>query len=255
MELNYKEFGSGRPLLILHGLFGSLDNWQTLAKRFADDFHVFTIDQRNHGKSPHTEEFSYEIMANDVANFIEQNNLEEPVVLGHSMGGKTSMYLANQFPELVGALISVDMAPRVYQPGHNDIFEALFSVEFDRVKSRSDADEQIADLIPQLGVRQFLLKNLKRKENGSYEWKFNLPAIHQAYDKMVSEFVELQKFEKPTLFIKGENSGYIRDKDEELIKLIYPNAQVVGIENAGHWVHAEQPAIFYKVVSDFLANN
>ena len=177
MELNYKKLGEGQPLIILHGLFGSLDNWLTLAKYWAENYEVWLIDQRNHGKSPHADEHSYELMAQDLKKFMEENHIENPIILGHSMGGKTAMEFAITFPAQVKALIVVDIAPVSYQVHHWDIIEALESIDLSKVESRKDADKILQKKISSFGVRQFLLKNLDRIGQSTYQWKFNLSVL------------------------------------------------------------------------------
>lgn len=255
MQLNYKVFGEGDPVLILHGMFGTLDNWQTIAKKLAEDFMVFIIDLRNHGRSPHSEDFDYTIMANDIREFMENNWIYEAYVVGHSMGGKVAMQLASENPDLVKKLAVVDIAPKVYVGNHQTIFEALFSLDLDQLQSRKEADQLLQEKIDSYGVRQFILKNLSiNKETQKYEWKMNLPVIHAAYQTILGKGNLSTPFDNPTLFIKGATSKYILPEELEDYKIYFPNATLKTIEKAGHWVHAEQPKAFLEVLADFLLN-
>lgn len=252
LELNYKKLGNGPPLLVLHGLFGMLDNWQTLAKEFAKDYEVWLIDQRNHGKSPHTADFDYYLLAEDIANLIEKESIQ-PYILGHSMGGKTAMQLSMDYPSLIKKLIVVDIAPKNYPPGHDDIFKAFFSIDLETLENRKEADEILAKTISEWGVRQFLLKNLTKKE-GKYRWKANVQAIFENYDQIIANSVgPFQQFDNPTLFIKGGKSPrYIEYDDWPEVLNYFPDARLETVEGAGHWVHAEKPKELLDLVLNFL---
>ena len=252
MDLNYKTFGQGEPLLILHGLFGTLDNWQTLGKQLADHYTVYLIDQRNHGRSPHVEDMNYPAMASDLKEFMEANWIYGAHILGHSMGGKTAMQFAGQYPDMVEKLIVVDIAPRAYPGGHEEIMEALRSVDLQAVDQRSEADEQLKSSIKNKSIRQFLLKNLSRTKQGDYAWKMNLDAIYEHYEEILAAISGTTPFEGPALFIRGENSDYIQEEDREQIKALFPKAEIKTVENAGHWVHAEQPERMLELVREFL---
>lgn len=259
MQLNYKTFGSedAQPLIILHGLFGMLDNWQTLGRKFAEQYRVFLIDQRNHGKSPHSLELDYYLMSEDLAEFMDAHELEEAHIIGHSMGGKTVMQFAMDYPNRVNKLVVVDIAPVVYEAGHEEIFEALFSVNIDELENRKEADKALEKWVPELGVRHFLLKNLARKKEGGYQWKFNLQAIHFNYENLIANsLTDFDVFEGATFFVKGANSARYIELAEVNTAILphFPNAQIKVVENAGHWVHAEQPIVFFEVVSGFLGN-
>ncbi|WP_052598678.1 alpha/beta fold hydrolase [Aureispira sp. CCB-QB1] len=255
MQLNYKVFGEGDPVLILHGMFGTLDNWQTIAKKLAEHFMVFIIDLRNHGRSPHSDEFDYTIMANDIREFMENNWIYEAHVVGHSMGGKVAMQLASEEPDLIQKLAVVDIAPKTYKGNHQTIFEALFSLDLKELESRKQADQLLQEKIDSYSVRQFILKNLSiNKETQHYEWKMNLPVIHGAYQHILDKGNLSAPFEHPTLFIKGAQSNYILPEEFETYKTYFPNAVLKTIEKAGHWVHAEQPKLFLEVLTDFLLN-
>lgn len=252
MTLNYKEFGQGEPLIILHGLFGTLDNWQTLAKRFAEHNMVFIVDQRNHGKSPHVPEHSYALMAEDLREFMESNYMYKAHILGHSMGGKAAMKFALTYPDMVDKLTIVDISPRANKGGHEAIFNALFSLDLDKIENRKAADLQLQDLIPDFGIRQFLLKNITRKKEGGYRWKMNLSALHTHYQEILAETTGDEIFEGESLFIRGEKSNYVLDSDMAQILEYFPAAQLETVADAGHWVHAEQPEKLFQLVSKFL---
>jgi pimeloyl-ACP methyl ester carboxylesterase len=252
MQLNYKQYGKEyKTLVILHGLMGTLDNWQTLAKRWSEHFPVFVLDMRNHGKSPHSDEFSYDAMVEDVYEFCLEHDLREINLLGHSMGGKVAMYFALKYPELVDKLIVADIAPKTYPPGgHDNIFKAMETLPLDELKSRAEADEYMTKFIPSFPVRQFILKNLVRDEE-QYKWKLNLPVLSKNYDKILAFDAAGRTFDHPTLFIKGEHSDYIHPDEFDDYKLIFPNAALKTIENTGHWLHAENPDLVYISVKVF----
>ncbi|MEM7572153.1 MAG: alpha/beta fold hydrolase [Bacteroidota bacterium] len=252
--LNYKSFGQGPPLLILHGLFGTLDNWQTLAKRWAEEYTVILVDQRNHGRSPHLDAHNYPVMAADLAAFMEQEWIHEAYLLGHSMGGKTAMQLAMEHPDLIKALVVVDIGPQAYPGGHDTIFAALRSLDLDSIDSRNEAAAHLAQSIEEAGVRQFLLKNLSRRPEGGFRWKMNLEVLYRDYPRIL-EKIEGPAYEGPTLFVRGADSGYIRDTDWPTAQSLFPAAQLATVQNSGHWVHAEQPAILFDLVRDFLQEN
>ena len=252
MELNYKSFGQGDPIIILHGLFGTLDNWQTIAKKLADDYLVYIVDLRNHGRSPHADPMTYEQMAEDIQQFLENNWIYEANVIGHSMGGKVAMQLALEYPDLVQKLVVVDIAPKAYAGGHHHIFKALFALDLTTLDSRSAAEEQLRANIEEEGVRQFLLKNLSRNKEGGYRWKMNLPSIFKHYEDILAPIESSEVFDHPSLFIKGGQSNYIQEKDTDLIKSLFPQAIIEQVAQAGHWVHAEAPEELLKLVKYFV---
>jgi pimeloyl-ACP methyl ester carboxylesterase len=240
------------PLVILHGLLGSSDNWHSRARKLSEQFRVFSLDARNHGRSPHSEEFNYHLMVEDLREFIEQQKLGSVNLLGHSMGGKTAMLFAIQYPELVERLIVVDIAPKPTSPSLDDIFEALFSLDLAKFKFRKEIDEALAHKLKNATTRQFVLKNLKRSEEGKFSWKVNLDVVYRNMHGINSAVPTDHPFTKPTLFIRGANSRYILDEDLGLIQEIFPNSKIATISNAGHWVHADNPAEFDKTVMKFL---
>ncbi|WP_347159553.1 alpha/beta fold hydrolase [Pontibacter chitinilyticus] len=253
MKLHYKEMGHGQPLLILHGLFGTLDNWQTLAKRFAEHYNVFLIDLRNHGRSPHADEHTYEAMAADVLELVNDLQIPTPAIIGHSMGGKVAMTYALRYPTRLTKLIVVDIAPKAYPPHHDEIIAALQSVNFSTMTSRSEIDAQISKYISEEDVRLFLMKNLYRKEQGGFGWRMNLDAIIKNYDQISAAVTSDVPFRKSTLFIKGGKSRYIKPEDlYSNIEHLFTLVEVETIPQAGHWVHAEAPDQVYDLVTTFL---
>ncbi len=251
MKLFFQEYGTGQPLIILHGMLGTLDNWHTLSKRFAASYRVLAADLRNHGRSPHTDTLSYERMAGDVLELMDSQNVDSAHVLGHSMGGKVAMTLALANPSRVGKLVVVDIAPRSYHQLHDELLEALMSIDLALYQSRHQVDEVLGGSIPDRAVRQFLMKNLARNESGALFWKANLATISKNDEELSVEIVATEPFMKPTLFIKGNRSEYIVESDTPLIKKLFPNARIEAID-AGHWVHAESPARFAEAVEQFL---
>jgi len=254
MTLNYKTFGQGQPLIILHGLLGSLDNWQTIGKQLSENYSVFIIDQRNHGKSPHSADFNYDLLAEDLNEFMDEHFISSAHILGHSMGGKTAMYFAMKYPDKIDKLIIADIAPVQYQEGHNDIFEALRSIDLSQEDNRNDIDEKLKLKIPNFGVRQFLMKGLTRNEDLELAWKFNLKAIWANYLEILKTFETDAFFDKETLFIKGEKSDYILDEYKTDILKYFPKAKFVTINGVGHWLHAEKPEEFFNITNAFLAS-
>jgi esterase len=257
IKLNYKEFGQGEPVIILHGLFGTLDNWQTIAKQLSENHLVYILDLRNHGKSPHTEGvMSYHILAEDVAMFMQQNWMHSATIIGHSMGGKVAMQMSMDYPDLVEKLIVIDIAPKKYKGGHEEIFDALLNLDLSKLTDRKVAEAYLMDKLKNdVGTVQFLLKNLSRRadnEGGGFEWKMNLSVLNRDYHILMDTFEVNTTFEKDTLFIRGGNSNYIRDEDFETIKTIFPKAKLETVEGAGHWVHAEKPKELLEKLLEFL---
>lgn len=254
MQLAYREYGSGQPLIILHGLFGQSDNWNTLAKRFGTEgFHVFTVDQRNHGLSPHSDEWDYAIMAADIKEFIDHHKLKDPILLGHSMGGKTVMFFELNYPGVASKIIVADIAPREYQPHHDSVLKGLKEVDLTKTKTRKEAEETLNLFITDFGTKQFLLKNIFWKDtaNNVMDWRFNLQVISREYDN-IRVAVPEKTSQVTTLFIRGEKSDYISDSDIADIKSRFPNYILRTIAGAGHWVHAEKPDEFFKEVISFI---
>jgi len=245
--------GEGKPLLILHGFLGMSDNWKTIGLQFAaDGFQVHLLDMRNHGKSFHSDEFSYEIMAQDVYDYCKAHKLEKINILGHSMGGKTAMLFAVNYPEMVEKLIVADIGPKFYPQHHQAILEGLNAVDFSKKPTRNEVDEILAEYIADFGTRQFLLKSLYWQEPGQLAFRFNLAVFNKNINEIGKSLPENAVFNKPTLFIRGGNSNYILDEDFENIKNPFPNSKIETIPNVGHWLHAENPKLFYEISSSFL---
>jgi esterase len=251
MKLFFQEYGAGPPLVILHGFLGSLDNWHSLSRRFAASFRVFSLDQRNHGRSPHSEEFTYEAMADDLGEFLHDHDLRGSSIIGHSLGGKTAMRFALDHPESVGRLVVVDIGPKAYPAHHDAILEALRSIDLSRYSSRDQVAEALAGSIPSNTTRQFLLKNLKRNDDSSFSWKMNLRVLDREYDAVNKSITASRPFEKPTLFVRSLKEGYVLDEDLPGIRQLFPVCTIVDV-SVGHWIHAEAPDLFFGTVMDFL---
>jgi pimeloyl-ACP methyl ester carboxylesterase len=253
-QLYHRSLGEGTPLIILHGLFGSSDNWLTLGKRFAENYKVYLIDQRNHGQSFHDNEFTYEAMASDLDAFMKTEKIDSAHIIGHSMGGKTAMQFAINHPERVKKLVIADIGPRFYPVHHTVILKGLFSIDLETLGSRKEADEQLANAITDFGTRQFLLKNLGRNGD-AYEWKVNLEVIAREIEQIGKGMNQNAIYSKSTLFVRGGKSDYIVDADLNLIHSIFTDSKMETIEGAGHWLHAEKPEEFFDLVFKFLAND
>jgi esterase len=251
MRLFFRQQGQGKPLIILHGLLGSSDNWHTLGKLFGEIFSVYLVDQRNHGRSPHNDEFNYKALTEDLEEFITENKIDKPSIIGHSMGGKTAMNFAVKSPESVDKLIVVDIVPKNYVVRHDRLIEGMKAIPLEEITSRDEADAALAGYEPDPAVRQFLLKNLSRNSVGKFAWKVNLPAVDQHLQEIGESMIYKGEFEGPTMFIHGRKSNYFEPGDEQLIKKIFPKAQFVMLDT-GHWVQVEKPQEFAQTVLDFL---
>ncbi|MBQ0786965.1 MAG: alpha/beta fold hydrolase [Oceanihabitans sp.] len=245
--------GEGKPFVILHGFLGMSDNWKTLGNHFSEaGFQVHLVDQRNHGRSFHSALFNYDALVEDLKNYCEAYNLEDIILLGHSMGGKTAMLFATEYPELVSKLIIADISPRFYPIHHDAILEGLSSLNFEELKSRGAADKVLAHYVSEPGTRQFLLKNLYWIEKGKLALRINLEVLKENVSEVGEALPIHAKFSKDTLFLRGDKSEYIALQDEALIKRHFPLANITTIANAGHWLHAENPEDFYKAVIGFV---
>ena len=251
--LHSKIIGKGKPLLILHGLLGMGDNWVTLARQYAGaGFEVHLIDQRNHGKSFHDEEMSYELLVEDLYRYVRSHRIGKFDLLGHSMGGKTAMFFALKHPENLNKLIVVDIAPKIYPPHHHFIFDTIKKVDLERFQTRREVEKFVLHFIESPSIVRFILKNLKRDESGHFKWKANMPVLEASLEALVEALPPLQESPVPALFIKGEHSSYIMPEDFALIKAHFPNSNIVTIPHSGHWVHAEQPVLFFEKTLSFL---
>ena len=253
MTLHSQILGSDKPFVILHGFLGMSDNWKTLGNRWAEDgYEVHLLDQRNHGRSFHSDEFSYELMSEDLKNYCEEHGLKEIILLGHSMGGKVAMQFAVTYPEMVSKLIVADIGPKAYPPHHQDILKALSALDFSKIKSRGEAEDILSKYIKDEGTRLFLLKNLYRKSKTELSLRINLPVLSEKIEEVGAALSENTVYDGDTLFLGGEKSGYIEPMDELLIKKHFPKARIETISNAGHWLHAENPDEFYEACFKFL---
>jgi pimeloyl-ACP methyl ester carboxylesterase len=253
MKLNFKTYGNGPALIILHGLFGSLDNWVSHAHALENEYSVYLLDQRNHGKSPHNEVFTYTSMAEDLHEFMNDEGISYAHLLGHSMGGKTVMEFAGLYPERIEKLIVADMGVKKYRPHHEDVLKAISGLDLPSLQTRKEAEAFLMEnLNNDKAVVQFLLKGLAREIKGDFKWKFNYPTILAHYDNIL-QGVTLEPFEKPTLFLSGGNSKYVLPEDHAQILQFFPHAEFEVMPNVGHWLHAENPTLFLEYVQAFLA--
>lgn len=253
MDLNYKLYGQGSPLLILHGLFGSLDNWATIGRKLGDQYMTYLIDQRDHGKSPHTNAFNYELLAQDLADFMEDNWIHQGHLIGHSMGGKTVMRFALEHEDMVDKLIVLDMAPKQYANRHEKVFEAIKAVPLDQIEYRKEALHILMDKLDgDQATTAFLLKNIKREKDGSFRWKMNVQLLEEAYDAIVAPMPADRIYDGEVLFVRGGNSKYIQHSDVPMINKMFPNNEIYTMPGVGHWLHAEKPLELMDIIQDFL---
>lgn len=266
MELFYRKSGSGEPIIILHGLYGSGDNWYSIGRKLAESHRVYLVDQRNHGNSPHNPVHNYESLGNDLFDFMQQQKLNKAIIIGHSMGGKAALAFGLKHPESVKKMIIVDISPLAYPENgesiesrtHRMIITALMSLDTENITLRKEADRQLSTSISSPVIRQFLLKNLKHKRNGRFEWSLNLNALAENMGAIFDGVIHEDKTdpratpEFPLLFIKGERSDYIGPHDLEAIKHYFPKAEFIEIPNSGHWLHSEQPKAFLTAVRNFI---
>jgi esterase len=253
MNLYFRELGEGNPpIIILHGVFGSCDNWLTVSRGLAETNKIYLLDARNHGQSPHSDEFNYDIMAEDLHEFILQHKLSDPVIVGHSMGGKTVMKFAVKYPDAFSKMVVVDISPRYYKPHHQSVIAGLSAINLKALQSRQEADDILKNFEPELGTRQFLLKNLYRNEQNGFSWRMNFEIIKNKIENIGEALDSNVKINKPTLFVRGAKSKYIQDEDINLIHSIFSDVRIETVENAGHWVQAEKPKEFLEVLINFL---
>ncbi|MDH7445328.1 alpha/beta fold hydrolase [Aquimarina sp. 2201CG14-23] len=253
MKLHANVFGEGKPFVILHGFLGMGDNWKTLAKKISTyGYQMHLIDQRNHGRSPHSDTFSYELLSLDLVEYCNNNDLKEITLVGHSMGGKTAMFFASKYPEMLKKLIIADIGPKYYPLHHQDILDGLSSLDFDILKNRGAVDHALSGYVQDAGVRMFLMKNLFWKEKGELGLRMNLNGLIQNASEIGKELPEDARYLGKTLFLKGEKSNYITTDDENRILTQFPNSMIKEISNSGHWLHAENPTEFLETVLEFL---
>jgi esterase len=264
MQLFYRQLGTGQPLIILHGLYGSSDNWYSIARALSSEWEVFMPDQRNHGNSPHSDDLNYPLLAADLLEFMTQHSMEKARIIGHSMGGKAALSFGLSWPAKVEKMVIVDISPFAYDEtsaaevtDHLHILKSLAALHPETLSTRQEADERLKGYISSETVRQFLLKNLKRDPNGKFYWTMNLQAMQdhlaEIYDSVIPENMSPEQVPSfPLLFVKGERSQYIPQRDIPRIMEYFPHAQITAIPGAGHWVHAEKPAEFLEVVARFL---
>jgi esterase len=256
VELHFERYGHGAPVLILHGLFGSSTNWRTVAKRLGEQYCVYAVDQRNHGRSPHTDAFGYDVLAADARLFLDSHGIERAVVIGHSMGGKAAMRLALEHPDHVAAVVVVDIAPgRESADGLRPVLDGLLAVDPSTCATRSEVGRKLAARIGDARLRQFLLMNVTRGEAGVLRWRLNLGAISAHFAELAGPIDVQGAYFGPALFVRGEKSGYVRDVDRPDIARLFPRSSIVTIDGAGHWVHAEAPERFLDVVDGFLSRS
>lgn len=253
MDLYTQKLGTGEPVVILHGFMGTSDNWYGIAKKIAENNTVYVVDLRNHGRSPHSDEFDYNVMAEDVHEVIQKHNIDNPILMGHSMGGKVLMHYSRLFPDQFKKLIIVDIAPKAYPVHHQKILDGLLSINLNTLKSRTEADKILSLYVPEPSIRMFLLKNLDRDGQG-FTWKANLPVLNKNIKEVGKETFQENTSQKPVIFIRGANSPYIKSEDRPQIKKMYPHASIVSIKDSGHWLHAEQPEAFLKVAGHIISS-
>jgi esterase len=252
MKLHFRRYGVGEAVIILHGLFGSLDNWHSISARLGAGWQVYAVDLRNHGRSPHISEMSYPAMAEDVRELLEDQQLRSASLIGHSIGGKVAMQFALSHPRRLEKLVVADIAPRAYPPHHQYIFRALLSLDVAGFKARSEIERALAQEIPDLALRQFLLKSLERDESGNWRWRLNLPALHAHYAELCADLPSDKSCDRPALFLRGSQSDYIRPEDEHRIRQLFTKTSIRTLPGAGHWLHAEVPESFLRNVQEFL---
>jgi esterase len=266
-KLFYRQIGEGPPLFILHGLYGSSDNWISIARQLSDQFTIYLPDARNHGQSPHETTHSFDDMASDLAELMNDLQIYQANIAGHSMGGKTAINFTALFPERVKRLMVIDISPRTYQLANNDaqvenhrsILSALNHLDISNIETRQQAENWLAMRIPNASLRQFLLKNLHRLPDGKYEWRLNINVLQQSLNQIMAGFedkiIDLNFYKNPVMFLKGEKSGYIDFTGEQLINQAFPAAKIEIVKNAGHWIHADNPDEVVRQFNNFFKSS
>jgi pimeloyl-ACP methyl ester carboxylesterase len=253
MRLHFRVQGDGPPLIILHGFLGSSENWRVVSQRLGRDFKVYSVDLRNHGRSPHSDLMSYPVMAEDVRELMAEQDLTGPFLLGHSMGGKVAMQLATLHPDSVSKLVIVDIATKAYPPAHRSILSGMRALDLSAYTSFAAIGEALGGSIPDPAVRRFLLKNLAREADGKFYWRLGLNEIIQNYDQLAGAITAEKRFTKSVCFIRAGLSGFVQDEDLPALREIFPSAEFLVIADAGHWVHIDAAEEFQRVVTTFLA--
>ena len=253
MHLYFQVRGEGPPLVALHGFLGSLDNWQAMSKRLAQGHTVYSVDLRNHGRSPHSRVMNYRVMAQDLRELIGEHGFNAASILGHSMGGKVAMQLATEHPDEIGNLIVVDIAPKAYPPVHRDMLHAMRAVDLLSCKSYEEVGDALAAAISDPAIRGFITKNLSRDGDGNLQWRLGLDEIILNYDELTKAIVIDKPFTRPTCFLRGGRSNFIEESDAAMIREIFPRAVFKTVGNAGHWIHIDDADEFHSIVTDFLA--
>lgn len=259
MNLYYRQQGEGENLTILHGLYGSSDNWNNISKLLSDEFKVIAVDLPNHGKSPKTDEFNLSFLSDSVYDFLKEKNIQKTHLLGHSLGGKIALEIASKYPQIVDKLIIVDIAPRNYlknefeeRENHEKIINILKNVDLSKYKNRSDALNELMKIEKTGKLKMFLMKNIKRNKNGDLEWKINIKAISDNLSQILNQFdTKIENIKNEILFIKAENSPYINAKDIEFIKQNFKKAKIKIIPDTTHWIHIEKPKTLVKEIKKF----
>ncbi|MDA3892881.1 MAG: alpha/beta fold hydrolase [Salinivirgaceae bacterium] len=262
-KLNYRRFGEGEPIIIMHGLYGSSDNWVTIARFLMQQFSVYVLDMRNHGASPHLPDHNYDVMVDDLVEFMNDESIYSAVLLGHSMGGKVAMFFAAIYPERVKKLIIVDISPRSYEGGlgdhqegeHKRILKALSDLNLEKLVSRQDAEKELLESIKSERIVQFLMKSLRRERDKTFYWKINIDVLFKNLPNILvgleNNKNEIKHFSNPVLFIKGGNSSYIKENDEIIIFELFKNVRIETIAGASHWLHAEKPLELLNLINEF----
>ncbi len=264
MKLFFRQLGEGNPLVILHGLYGSSDNWMTVGRHLSSNFKVILVDQRNHGRSPHSPNHTYKLMVQDLVELLDDLSIDKATIIGHSMGGKVAMLFASLNPQRLRSLVVVDILPTSYTDEdlgfgqlkvHGNILSAMLMLNPESINSRDELDKTLAKSIKDIAVRQFLLKNFKRNDHGTFSWTLNVDALSKNLIALMSEVLPTEGssiIKTPTLFIKGQNSNYIHPKGEDELPKYFANFHMVTVPNAGHWLHAENTEYFLRVLDEFF---
>ena len=252
VNLHFKAQGSGSPIILIHGLFGSNDNLGLLARQLKENHKVISVDLRNHGLSAHNQHHDYPSMAQDIIALLDQEQISTCSIIGHSMGGKVAMSLCDRIPDLIKKVVIIDIAPVAYSGHHHqNVFNALTALQSEVILSRTQADNVMSHHIEDHGVRQFLLKSLYKRDQNQYQLRFNAPILMQSYDNIMG-WQEISPYNKPILFIKGQNSSYLLPEHHSAIQRQFPQAKAHIVAQAGHWVHAEKPDQVSRIILNFL---